>query len=521
MPETTIASIFSTAIPSGEELENVVGIIGQPPHMGRSIVKMGTTYRADDTKDRLYRQLGDKYRIPYDCQVKGVRLAGNQDLSLATLGTVEVVVFDGTSTLAASTIRDRSESIAASRLVSNGGYYYLLFTSPITAQRGDQMGLYLGETGASNETFGVISFVALSSKASGTDGVTAASGVFTSASATFQTDGVAAGYQLVLHTLGASDTRDRYVIDSVDSETQLTITGTFPTNTTGFYYEVSRFQADEGLQLLRSSGDLSGDGPHDMSTNFDLQHDSAVLDICPILDVAPSVAMVGNSIFAGNDTALGRYGGMQTWPNATTTWDLDYDLGKLVEDASSRLGVSLGVAGKDAEDWVDGPPWRITGGGDSEELEVLQQFRASTVVYSSLANDCKKTWNEATYTGYLDDLKAATDAMGSALILTTGTPLPGRSAGEIAKAQDMRDWLATWAASNGVSVIDTELGMRDTTEDTLPAEYDAGDGVHLSKAGTEKLAELIAAGLNYNPGQRVHYGKLSGVIGQPLRGRLG
>lgn len=494
MPAATLTTIHGTAIPAGTELEGVAGVISTPPHSGRSVVMTGSAFRADNNRDRLYRQRAENRRIPYDCNIIGVRIRGDQDLSAKTLGTMQYVLFNGDSALSASTIRGRSESIVASRWVPDGGYYYIYFSSPIAAQRGDQSGLYFQETLVNNEPMGTLGITSLSSKASGLDGVTSTS-TFTSATATFQTSGVAAGYQLQLHTLSAVNSLMTYTIESVDSETQLTITGTFPTNGTGFYYEVSRFSnaKNRGVSLLRSAADLSGDGPHDMSTNFDLLHDYSILPMTPILDRAPYLALVGDSIMAGSTS--GNYGSLQSWPNVSSTYDTDYDLGMIAEGLSGWLSMTLGVSGKDLEDIGDGPPWRITGGGDSEEAELVTQYRPTIAVACTLANDCQIPWNQATYDGYLDALKSIYDGVGTRMVLTTGTPLPGRSAPERALASDMRDWLRSWGAANGVTVIDTEPDLRETTEDTLPAEYDSGDGIHPTIAGLQAYTALIVAGV--------------------------
>ncbi|OYT63035.1 hypothetical protein B6U67_03770 [Methanosarcinales archaeon ex4484_138] len=84
---------------------------------------------------------------------------------------------------------------------------------------------------------GVISGLAVSAHSriqTGTDGATtASSAVFTSSSATFQTNGVQAGDHLTITS--GSDT-GTYEIQSVDSETQVTLTTALTTTATGISY---------------------------------------------------------------------------------------------------------------------------------------------------------------------------------------------------------------------------------------------------------------------------------------------
>jgi len=489
VPENILTSIFGNAIASGSELEDVSAVPITPPSIVRSHIGEGGAVKSDNTKDQIWLQIGDKHRIPYNCTITGIRIQTPQNLSSETLAEMEFLVFDGSTSISSKTVRGRSESIVASRWVPEDGYIDILFSNPVEALRNDQWGFFAGANGASDETIMPLFFAMNGERSSGTNGETSGT-TFTSLNSTFISDGLSDGDKLLIYNLGTSTNHGYYTIDSVDSETQMTVSSSFSANSTGHYYSAGYTMPDHGVRRIRESLYLSGDGPFDLSNVTNAQHEIAILPITLLVQRAPIIALVGDSIMAGSDSTS-VYGSLSSWSNESDTYsyDEDHDLGKLYQDLTGQIAVSLGVSGKDIEDWVGETVWRRSTGGDSEETEVFQTMRPTTIIYSTIANDCKKSWNQTVYTGYLDNLKSATDTIGATLILTTGTPLslPGRSVEEQAKATDMREWIVTWASSNGVQVIDTHSQM--STSDVL------SDGVHLKDEGNTKLIGLIVDGI--------------------------
>lgn len=487
MSEAVLTSIYGNSVPLDSELNGISGIPTMPAHLARSIIDHISVIRVDDNRDRLYLQLGDKFRIPYDGSVIGVRIYSPYDVTSETLRDIRFIWLKGDDNINSKNVRGRSEQIVASRWEPDNNYLDLLFSSAVSVNRGDQTGMYLQETNDSDINISQLSIAMIGEKSSGTSGVTSSS-IFSDASSTFISDGVTSNMWLIIYSGGDNSVYGYHEITSVDSEISLTVNSAFAANSSGYTWSIGRTQPDHGVRLIRSSSDLSGDGPFNFSSSFDEVHESSILNIVPIMSSSARIALVGDSIMAGSNPASLIYGGLQSWPNSDNySWTLANDIGLLV----GQDVISLGVSGKDIEDWVGESIFRITTGGDSEETEVLLVARPDIVVFNTLANDCKKSWNEVTYSGYLDDLKVHTDSIGAVLILTTGTPLEGRDSGQKTKAQDMRGWTRTWCSSNGIRIIETESAMRDTTEDTLPAIYDSGDGIHLSNAGNVKLAELI------------------------------
>lgn len=501
MPEAILTEIFGTSVPAGTELEGEIGVPVLPAFRQRAILGRISEVTASTSSERIYMSNSDHQRIPYDGVIKGVQIrahTNNLDLSGSGVDLFEVLVADGASPNNAKTIRGRSENVDKSRLVANGNYFYLKFNNPITAKAGDQMMLRLGASG-SNSAITRMSVLQHQPLENDNDlATTAGSAVITSASGKFVIgNGFLAGRFIGIYGGGNSANYGYYEIQSVDSATQITLTETLPQTASNHLWLGTGIEPTAGLQYLFAA-DTSGDGPLSLTTTTGV-FQVGNLEIVPIMERAPYVAVSGDSISAGSNGS-NEFGSIYSWTNSPPYNRVPQnDVGNLIDKMNDFVGCTIASAGRQLDDWsiqeAADRVWSATG-TTSDESENYLSLRPSIMIHSTIANDCLTTWDESTYHGFLDDLKTELDVIGCKLILSTGTPLPGRNSTQRAKASELRGFIRSWAVINSVRVIESELAMRDTTEDTLASEYDNGDGVHLTTSGYTLLAGLYAAAVS-------------------------
>ena len=147
---------------------------------------------------------------------------------------------------------------------------------------------------------------------------------------------------------------------------------------------------------------------------------------------------------------------------------------------------NLGVAGFRARDVRK--QWRAKG----------RSLSASAAVVLAGANDLRvgtpaeDVWSELrpTYEEILGD--------GMRLVAVTATPLRGWkwdpwTPGKQAELEALNARIARFCAERGCTVVDAYAAVVDPAQPhTLRREYDYGDHLHLSQAGLDRLAQLVA-----------------------------
>jgi len=495
MSATTLTEIYGNAIPAltgdsekANELFGVVAVPVTPPHMARAVVQRPYGLFATTT-ERMYIPDTGMLGLSGQGTLKAIRLRASStdlDLSGSNITVFQVCIIDGSTSLGSHEIRDRSENIAKSRLVASGDFFDLLFTDPPAYQPGD----FIAIRCKTSSGFSIFTNTAINCyplKASEFFGATtASSATYTDASATFQTDAAADDWATIYNG-GDVDNYRHAQITSIASQTSLNLTGTAAATDTGHDMVIGDHAPQSGIATFL--GDSSGDGPF-ATIEIDERFAVGNLEIVGLAAAAPTYAIGGSSVPAGHNPTADTFGSPYSHTNGIRDYSASYDLGRLFGNGA----VSVAVGASKLADWIGSTTWS-TGAGDFDLAENYQSLRPTYYIHDTVANDCKQGYSQSGYEDDLDDLKTLVEAVGSKLVLTTGTPLPGRDAGERTAASNIRGWIRAWGAVNGVQVLDTEPRMRDTTEDTLPSGDDSGDGVHLSAAGMSSLAAAMKAEL--------------------------
>lgn len=97
-------------------------------------------------------------------------------------------------------------------------------------------------------------------------------------------------------------------------------------------------------------------------------------------------------------------------------------------------------------------------------------------------------------------LANAIRSAGLTLIPCTVMPFgnyTGWSAGKQTELAALNASIASYAATNSLTLVDLYAGMGDTDPTKLKASYDCGDGLHPNQAGANQMATLVATALGF------------------------
>lgn len=208
----------------------------------------------------------------------------------------------------------------------------------------------------------------------------------------------------------------------------------------------------------------------------------------------PYLAVTGDSILGGNNQGADRW-----WPPQNPTTSVPTNPGGVITaEPAHRIallapGLEYQNTAKGSQKWA----WVATANGG---YDLALDTDPHTVVIMAGVNDVSggETW--ATVEAGLDAVKVSYDASTSERLFICGI-MPW-TAGSDAQAATIRTWnasLEAWCATNGVGFIPTTDAMGQVRVSTgelddLKTAYDL-DGVHLTSAGVQALAEVIFAAL--------------------------
>ncbi|WP_149496209.1 SGNH/GDSL hydrolase family protein [Roseiconus lacunae] len=230
-----------------------------------------------------------------------------------------------------------------------------------------------------------------------------------------------------------------------------------------------------GESVKYVDGDVNSDAVSATLTNYSIN--------LAAMSIAPRLAITGDSIAEGHNGASDYHGFLHTssTPGGNEASEIGHAIRKIKGDA---FGYENHALGSQTFAWV-----RSTG------VPSAVASRAPNILIHCGVNDIAQSREWSDVEADLDAIRAAVPA-STALYINEILPW---TAGSDTQAATIRDWntrLAVWCDENNVLLIrchDAMGQVRGTTGeiDDLATQYNQ-DGVHLTEAGVNKIAEIVS-----------------------------
>ncbi len=203
----------------------------------------------------------------------------------------------------------------------------------------------------------------------------------------------------------------------------------------------------------------------------------------------------------GDSLTDGFQGPPSTLPEDTTTLDLNQRYPDFLQRRIAAAGLVLavsnaGISGNRVSQ--DGAlpafgPMALT----RVDADVLQQAGVRTVILAEGLNDIALAPGvpadqlEQAYTALIAKLHGAGLRVVQATLTPTGNAGPGfSSAAVVAEREVVNTWIRS--SSPADAIVDFDAAVRDPANPgVIAAEYDGGDGLHLSAAGYSRMADAV------------------------------